>query len=88
MAILKRVLRDVPEIRPKIHSREVSIVKERLTGKRISRRQFMSRGLWTGLAAGFFSGALFSLRDQSEKRDPGAVRRSLHEARFYSKLAG
>ena len=88
MAILKRDLRDVLEIRPKIGLREVSIVKKRLTGKRISRRQFMSRGLWTGLAAGFFSGALFSLRDPFEKKNSGFERGSLREARFYSKLAG
>jgi len=57
-------------------------------GKRISRRQFLSRGLWTGIAAGLFSGAIFGLHDQSEKKDLKPGDRSLHEARYYSRLAG
>lgn len=63
-------------------------MSEILRIRRISRRQFLSRGLWTSIAAGLFSGAIFGLPGQSEKTGPKPSNHSFREARYYSRLAG
>lgn len=62
-------------------------MKEHHRGKRFSRRQFLSKGLWTGII-GLFAGTIFGLHGQSEKAGPKPGNLTPREARFYSKLAG
>jgi len=58
-----------------------------LRRRRMSRRQFLSGGLWAGIL-GLFASAVFGLPSQPEKGSSGSETLSAREARFYSKLAG
>jgi len=62
-------------------------MSEILRRRRMSRRQFLSRGLWAGIL-GLFAGTVFSFPSAPEKGGPGPEALSAREARFYSKLAG
>jgi hypothetical protein len=64
----------------------VNLMSEKLSRKRISRRQFLSKGLWASLA-GLFMGTIFGLPRQPGKAGPKTDNPSLRQTR-YSKLAG
>lgn len=58
-------------------------MSKKLSRKRISRRQFLSKGLWTSLA-GLFTGTIFGLPRQAGLKTDN---QSLRQTRC-SKLAG
>ena len=69
-----------------IFSVMVILMSEKLGRKRISRRQFLSKGLWTSLA-GLLTSAIFGLPKQPGKAGLKTDNLSLGQTR-YSKLAG
>ena len=69
-----------------ISSMMVIFVSEKLSRKRISRRQFLSKGLWTSLA-GLFTGTIFGLLKHPVKAGLKTDSLSLGQTRN-SKLAG
>ena len=64
----------------------VILMSEKLSRKRISRRQFLSKGLWASIA-GLFTGTIFGLPKQPGEAGLKTDNLSLGQTR-YSKLAG